>query len=141
MSYNLEYFVNKYGDNIRKRFNKNIDDKEKLFSHFLNITAIVCDAAKIDLEKILGNKRGNFRNTDCRMVAMYYCYFLVKQNYSLIAEFFNRNHSTVIHAVYMIQGRIEVKDAAVTKLIADVNNKLSQIKGCKIRPHENEIQN
>jgi len=144
----LEKYIADFENDLQQRFNPfirvnvfyavNPINEDKVTMHFGDITTIVCNAAGIDKTELLMSKRGDRTVSDCRMVAMYYCYRLVERNYSKIGNYFNRNHSTVIVSIETVTNRIYVNDAAIVKLINDVNKSFALTHGCKIKSNDHE---
>ena len=79
------------------------------------IERIVCTHFKVSSEDIRSVKRSNDIAYP-RQIAMYLCHELTDVSWPTIGGFFNRDHSTVMHAHKKIQGLIK-KDAAAEALL------------------------
>ena len=79
------------------------------------IESMVCTHFKIKSEDIRSTKRSNDIAFP-RQVAMYLCHELTDVSWPTISGFFNRDHSTVIHAHKKIQSLVS-EDAATDALI------------------------
>ena len=79
------------------------------------IESMVCTHFKIKSEDIRSTKRSNDIAFP-RQVAMYLCHELTDVSWPTIGGFFNRDHSTVIHAHKKIQSLVS-EDAATDALI------------------------
>ena len=88
------------------------------------IERIVCTHFKVTSEDIRSSKRSNDIAYP-RQIAMYLCHELTEVSWPTIGGFFNRDHSTVIHAHKKIQNLTE-SDGATKALIQSLT---IQIKG------------
>ena len=88
------------------------------------IERIVCTHFKVTSEDIRSTKRSNDIAYP-RQIAMYLCHELTDVSWPTIGGFFNRDHSTVIHAHKKIQNQTS-EDAATDALIKSLS---IQIKG------------
>ncbi|RMD74740.1 MAG: chromosomal replication initiator protein DnaA [Lentisphaerae bacterium] len=87
-----------------------------------NIQKIVAHHFDVRLSDLLGNKRPKNIAT-ARMVAMYLARRLTDQSFPAIAEQFNRNHATVVHAVDTISRRLESEERLRT-MVTEIERQL-----------------
>lgn len=97
------------------------------------IITVIAQVSEVSYDLIVSKKRGATEVSDARMVAMYF----IKMNfphfpYKKIGEHFgNRDHSTVINAVNVINTRLQVNDMPIKIMVADAAKKIEEIKNAK----------
>ncbi|MEG0594622.1 MAG: chromosomal replication initiator protein DnaA [Christensenella sp.] len=88
-----------------------------------SVIGVVCEYFNITEEDIRGTKR-NREYVFPRQVSMYVLRRLTNNSYSKIAEFFGRDHSTIMHAEEKIKKQLK-EDAELKKIIADIEMKIN----------------
>lgn len=94
------------------------------------IIIAIAQVSEVSYDLIVSKKRGTQEVSDARMVAMYF----IRLNfphfpYKKIGEHFgNRDHSTVINAVQVINTRMEVNDMPIKIMVASAAKKIEEIK-------------
>ncbi len=89
------------------------------------IQRVVSDSFHIHLTDLKSKKRTQ-HVAFCRQVAMYLCRRLTSNSFPSIGEQFGRDHSTVIHAVNLIERRVN-NDAAFRLLIEKMERGLKHV--------------
>jgi chromosomal replication initiator protein len=90
------------------------------------IQQVVSDSFHIHLADLKSKKRTQ-HVAFCRQVAMYLCRKITSDSFPSIGEHFGRDHSTVIHAVNLIERRIN-SDAAFRLLIEKIERGLKHVR-------------
>jgi chromosomal replication initiator protein len=100
------------------------------------IQRVVADSFHIHLAELKSKKRTQ-HVAFCRQVAMYLCRKLTTNSFPSIGEHFGRDHSTVIHAVNLIERRVN-NDAAFRLLIEKIERGLKNVPRSAIAgdPHD-----
>jgi chromosomal replication initiator protein len=100
------------------------------------IQQVVADYFHIGLAELKSKKRTQ-HVAFCRQVAMYLCRKLTSNSFPSIGEHFGRDHSTVIHAVNLIERRVN-NDAAFRLLIEKIERGLKNVPRSAIAgaPHD-----
>jgi chromosomal replication initiator protein len=100
------------------------------------IQRVVSDYFHIHLAELKSKKRTQ-HVAFCRQVAMYLCRKLTTNSFPSIGEHFGRDHSTVIHAVNLIERRVN-NDAAFRLLIEKIERGLKNVPRSAIagEPHD-----
>jgi chromosomal replication initiation ATPase DnaA len=91
-----------------------------------DITQHVADAFHVRSELLLSRKRTQ-HIAYCRAVAQFLCRKLTKNSFPDIGEFFDRDHSSVIHSYQLIERRI-AQDAAFKRFIEGLQAQLTDTK-------------
>jgi chromosomal replication initiator protein len=89
------------------------------------IQRVVSDSFHIHLADLKSKKRTQ-HVAFCRQVAMYLCRKITSNSFPSIGEQFGRDHSTVIHAVNLIERRVN-NDAAFRLLIEKIERGLKHV--------------
>jgi chromosomal replication initiator protein len=89
------------------------------------IQRVVSDSFHIHLADLKSKKRTQ-HVAFCRQVAMYLCRKITSNSFPSIGEHFGRDHSTVIHAVNLIERRVN-NDAAFRLLIEKLERGLKHV--------------
>ncbi len=89
------------------------------------IQRVVADSFHIHLTDLKSKKRTQ-HVAFCRQVAMYLCRRITSNSFPSIGEHFGRDHSTVIHAVNLIERRVN-NDAAFRLLIEKIERGLKNL--------------
>ena len=89
------------------------------------IQRVVADSFHIHLADLKSKKRTQ-HVAFCRQVAMYLCRKITSNSFPSIGEHFGRDHSTVIHAVNLIERRVN-NDAAFRLLIEKIERGLKHV--------------
>jgi chromosomal replication initiator protein len=100
------------------------------------IQRVVADSFHIHLAELKSKKRTQ-HVAFCRQVAMYLCRKLTSNSFPSIGTHFGRDHSTVIHAVNLIERRVN-NDAAFRLLIEKIERGLKNVPRSAIAgdPHD-----
>jgi chromosomal replication initiator protein len=93
------------------------------------ITDIVCDHFMVEKESVLMKDSCGFETrrteyTKVRHYAMYLCRHFKLGSLEFIGEYFNRNHSSVIHACHRVEDEIYIypkKEVVINNLITKID--------------------
>ncbi len=95
---------------------KEVLSPEKILSH-------IADFYGLSAKEIL-SKSQTQECTTPRQIAMFLCRSRLKMPFTKIGDFFNRDHSTVISSVKIIEEKIQLRDKEVGPALAAVQHKL-----------------
>lgn len=89
-----------------------------------DIMELVCYLSGISKKVLLYKAKGSRIISDTRMVAMHFVLKCTNLKPREVGKLFNRDRTTVLHAVKTISHRIDTNDFIVTNLMEQVNRQL-----------------
>lgn len=125
----LQKWVDGFEKELSRRFKKRLKvmliDLDNL-KNIETIAAIVSVESGVTIEDMQGRKK-NSDTIDARQVAIYLCRTLLKESSIKIGKYFNRDHSTVLYTVEVIESYIFQKDERIHDLILTCQKKIQQM--------------
>lgn len=124
LTHRVAWFEKEISDRFKRPFKVIVHDRcsSKGVAAIAAICAHVGDVTVEDLQ----SKSRKAMVAHIRQAAMYLCRRYTTASLSYIGNYFNRDHTTVRHAITTISDFLEISDSATVQLIETCKNKLHE---------------